>query len=97
MFQSKSKKNLSKEGFYIMETHFLNKNVVKVREYLQHDGYDRHGPQSNLWDLKITTLENDKYYLNIYHWEEWYTIYDEHEYKLEKTIEITKEDYFKKD
>lgn len=58
---SNSKKSKSKHIFYL-------------KEDLSHDGYDRYGPESNLWDLYVYTknIKTDEIIILNYHWEEWF-------------------------
>lgn len=51
---------------------FKYKEVVAYDEYLDHDGYNEAGPESDLWDLYVVTHENGEYFLYRYHWENWY-------------------------
>ena len=53
-------KNLSDVAINILSV-FKDKNIIYLKEYLSHDGFDRHGPQSNLWDLHIIIELNDDY------------------------------------
>ena len=51
-----------------------SKPIFMVKEHLSHDGYDRHGPESNLWDLYVYTKNNktDEIIILNYHWEDWF-------------------------
>jgi hypothetical protein len=62
-------------------------NIIKIERDLEHDGYDMYGPKSDLWDLKITYMENDKKYLTIWHRENWFTG-DGEEYFFSKKEEV---------
>lgn len=64
--------SLTKKAQIIIKQDFNDKNIVKNIEKLHHDGYDKYGPESNLWDLYIITEENNKYIMYFYHWEDWY-------------------------
>jgi hypothetical protein len=48
--------------------------ILYVKEHLSHDGYDRYGPESNLWDLYVYTKNNktDEIIILNYHWEDWF-------------------------
>ena len=51
-----------------------SKPIFMVKEHLSHDGFDRYGPESNLWDLYVYTKNiktNEVIILN-YHWEDWF-------------------------
>ena len=76
--------NITKEAEYIIKRDFVNKNIAFIGEYLSHDGYDRFGPKSNLWDLFIVEECTDNFYFYDYHWENWYTEFDKKEYELFK-------------
>jgi len=47
-------------------------HIIKYKEILNHDGYDRYGPQSNFWDLYVIIKKNNKYRLLNFHWEDWF-------------------------
>lgn len=70
---------------YIISRDFSNKNIVFIGEYLSHDGYDKYGAQSNLWDLYIIEECEDNFLFYDYHWEDWFSKYDTREYELCKT------------
>jgi len=48
--------------------------IIYVKEELSHDGYDRYGPESNLWDLYIYIKNNktDEIIILNFHWEDWF-------------------------
>ena len=82
--------NFSKLDFFDLKVIMQNyeiKDIIKIDRDLEHDGYDRYGPKSDLWDLRIIHLENNKKYLSIWHRENWFTDVDE-EYSLIKKQEI---------
>ena len=55
----------------ILSEKFKNKNLILIVEFLDHDGYDRKGPQSNLWELYIIENDtNDNFIVYNYHWED---------------------------
>jgi hypothetical protein len=58
-------------GKYLIST--LDEKPKDAYENLSHDGYDRDGPESNLWDL---TLIYDSKEI-VYHREDWYRGRDE--------------------
>ena len=74
-------KNLSDEASNILSV-FKDKNIIYLKEYLSHDGYDSLGPESNLWDLHIIIELNDDYIFYDYHWEDWYCENQVNEYTL---------------
>lgn len=76
--------NFTQEANYIINRDFLNKNIAFIDEYLSHDGYDRFGPKSYLWDLYIVEDINNEFYFYDYHWENWFSKFDSHEYELWK-------------
>ena len=48
--------------------------IIYFKEELGHDGYDKYGPESNLWDLYIYIINNetDEIIILNYHWEDWF-------------------------
>lgn len=58
------------------------KNIVRIFETIDHDGYDEYGPKSYLWDMYIVFKNNDDLIYHNYHHEEWFDINDEKAYKL---------------
>ena len=49
-----------------------DKEVVFATQIIEHDGYDRYGPESDLFTLYIFTKENEEYVLYRYYYEYWY-------------------------
>ena len=43
----------TQEADKTINTYFKDKNLIEIIEILNHDGFDKHGPKSNLWDLFI--------------------------------------------
>ncbi len=64
-----------------------NKNILLYDYYLTHDGYDVDGPQSDLYDIFMITVENDKYIYYEFHFENWYSSIKE-EIELVKSFEL---------
>ncbi len=64
-----------------------NKNILLYDYYLSHDGYDVDGPQSDLYDIFMITVENDKYIYYEFHFENWYSSIKE-EIELVKSFEL---------
>lgn len=78
--------NVYQHNFIIMD---FNDNVLfaNVKKYygkldyefihhkiiLSHDGYDRYGPKSNLYDYIMWYKIKDTYYIDMWHTEQWYT------------------------
>ena len=50
----------------------LYDNVDDYNENVSHDGYDSHGPVSDLWDLSITYKKDGKLMTDTYHRENWF-------------------------
>ena len=46
--------------------------LIAVIEDLSHDGYDKYGPESDLWDLDFITQKNGEYIYYSCHWENWF-------------------------
>ena len=81
-------------------THYLNKKLIFTFEELSHDGYDREGPQSNLFDLYVIYHEHKKYYMDVWHREDWFLEVEAEPFQLYERFEINKEfveDTLKKD
>ena len=53
-----------------------NKNyeIIKCIEELTHDGHDNYGPKSDIWNLYILYkhIDTNEYFVNLYHWEDWF-------------------------
>jgi hypothetical protein len=64
--------NLSTPGQTVLESIDPSEKIVAYLEELSHDGYDREGPESDIWDLFLITLKDEYYVFNAYHWENWF-------------------------
>ena len=65
---------LSTHAKVIIENKSKSNSIIYVKEYLSHDGYNRFGPESNLWDLYVY-IKNEKtneIIIYNYHWEDWF-------------------------
>jgi hypothetical protein len=51
-----------------------NINIIDYQEKLDHDGYDKYGPESDLWDLFILYKNkvSGEHFVDWYNWEDWY-------------------------
>ena len=49
-----------------------DKEVIFATQIIEHDGYDRYGPESDLFTLYIFTKECGEYILYRYYYEYWY-------------------------
>lgn len=56
----------------ILKKYFNDKNVIYTKEILEHDGYDKYGPESNLWTLYIIIRNDNDYILYRYYYEDWH-------------------------
>ena len=56
----------------LIQKSFNDAHIVDIFETLNHDGYDRDGPESNIWDLHMIVLENDVYTYYRFHCEDWF-------------------------
>jgi len=56
----------------IIKKYFNDKNIIYAKEILEHDGYDKYGPDSNLWTLYIIIKEDNDYILHTYYYEDWF-------------------------
>jgi len=98
-----TKLRLSNEALDVLKENFQNANIIYLDEKLDHDGYDKYGPKSKLWDLHIIIELNNDYIFHDYHWEKWFSVNDEEKYELSypmiKLSETTIKNihYFKKD
>ena len=72
----KKARNWSHDGFTDHAVAILTKlelelglsSIHRVREYLEHDGYDEMGPWSNIFDLLIDTRDNKTLRYHREHW-----------------------------
>ena len=65
---------ISVNGNEVIKRDFINndKDVVFATQIIEHDGYDRYGPESDLFTLYIFTKEDNEYVLYRYYYEYWY-------------------------
>ena len=61
-----------------INTHYSNhpiKDLICVKSWLEHDGYDMHGPKSNLYDIVIVynKPDSEEVIVDKWHAEYWYT------------------------
>jgi hypothetical protein len=65
---------ISANGNEVIKSDFIdnNKEVIFVKEIIEHDGYDSYGPESDLFTLYIFTKEDGEYILYRYYYEYWY-------------------------
>jgi len=56
----------------LIKKSFKNAEIMLIDEKLSHDGFDREGPKSDLWDLWILEKTSDDYLIHYYHWENWF-------------------------
>ena len=68
-----------KEAIY---SHYNAIKLLKVSEDIYHDGYDREGPQSNLYDLNVLYYSQGKYYLDQWYREDWFCLKEPEPYNL---------------
>jgi hypothetical protein len=69
---------LSEYGKQCIDNFEEDKYIINYVEKLSHDGYDKDGPESDLWDLYILYTHNDtgEYvidYVDWYHFENWFS------------------------
>ena len=68
-----SNTNLSYDATSLIDNYLSNKNIITVVEYHGHDGHDKYGPESNLWDLyMIEDISYNEFIIYNYHWEDWF-------------------------
>jgi len=79
---------------YDMLANILKKDykIVKHLKYnIDHDGYDHYGPESDLHDIYIWYIKDDKYYIDSFHSEEWFHEGSRPIFEFHGTYEITSE------
>jgi hypothetical protein len=65
------------------------KKLVNYSERVDHDGYDREGPKSNLWDLYVFYQNSrNEMMVDFYHREDWFSGKEE-EYSLWGTYTLS--------
>lgn len=73
----------------------FNGEILFRKEYLDHDGFDEDGPESNIWSLFFIVKEDDKFIL--YEYYRSYYFYqqdkDDDEYELIKKEVLTKKSF----
>lgn len=74
-----------------MEINYSDKKLIFTFEKLSHDGYDKEGPESNLFDLYIISYKNNKYYMDVWHREDWFREIMSDSYELYERFEVNKE------
>jgi hypothetical protein len=84
-----NKFNVSTPGQTILESIDPSEKIVAYLEELSHDGYDRDGPESDIWDLFLITLKDEYYVFHFYHWENWF------EEETVKKYELVRRNYLK--
>jgi len=67
-------KSISVNADEVIKRDFIDndKDVVFATQIIEHDGYDRYGPESDLFTLYIFTKEDKEYVLYRYYYEYWY-------------------------
>jgi hypothetical protein len=76
----------SEHGKALIETKFKNRLDIEIKygtEFLTHDGYDEHGPESDIWTLYVCveSLQTSIYTYYCYSAENWFDNKDKIEYK----------------
>lgn len=65
----------TKHANIIIKKYLEDKSSTKLiyaEEFISHDGYDKHGPKSDLLDLYIIIKENEVYKVLNYYCENWF-------------------------
>jgi hypothetical protein len=60
--------DLSKKSSKLVTSTFTIDDIVYVKDFKQGDGYDQHGETSEIWDLYVAVIEENKY--KLYHYNE---------------------------
>ena len=55
-----------------LEKYFNPGEVISWKSVVTHDGYDRYGPESNLYDLIVISRRKKLLYYSIFHREYWF-------------------------
>lgn len=82
--------SISEKGNIIINKFFNDKEIILIKECLDHDGYDKYGPKSNLWSLFIIKKEDDNFILYEYYYEDWFSKYYIDDYELLNKKILTK-------
>ena len=73
----------------VINKNYLIENIKDIKIEISHDGYDKYGPKSNLYDMKILHYDNQKLYLSLWHRENWFTGQDDEKYYYhDKTLNL---------
>lgn len=72
-----------------IKNRIVDKYIVYFKKTLDHDGYDRHGPQSNLYDIHIIIKEHDDYIYYWFHKEKWFRKNDDKDYYLYLKVKLS--------
>jgi len=65
-----------------LDKYFRDYKIISTSTKIDHDGYDRYGPESNLYDFAVLFLKDDKIYYTEFHREYWFHGEDDEEYGL---------------
>lgn len=71
--------------------YFYDKNIIWLKQSIDHDGYDYYGPKSDLYDLYFIEKLDDNYIFYNYHTENWFSKRDNY-----KTYFLYKKKIFNK-
>jgi hypothetical protein len=74
--------NLSEPADKFIQSLSSDEKLIAFHENLEHDGFDRYGPESDLWDLNLITKKGSDYIYYSLHWENWFRG-EKKEYELE--------------
>ena len=77
----KNPSSLSTEAKRVIISRKPSSDSEKYLEYLHHDGHDKEGPKSDLWEFFIMDKTND-FFIQWYHREYWYSGGDHEPYYL---------------
>ena len=56
------------------------REIISWRKFVTHDGYDRYGPESNLYDLVVISRRKKLLFYSVFHREYWFYDDDNEEY-----------------
>lgn len=83
-----------------LEKYFKPGEIISWKNFVTHDGYDRYGPESNLFDLVVLSRRKKLLYYSFFHREYWYRGEDDEQFyrcgKLYRNLtnKLEKENYY---
>ena len=75
----------SNHGKQLMSDKFTNSKIIYAKEFLTHNGYENHGPQSDMWSLYVCIQDVSTKIYTYYHY------YTEYVYRIVPKYELYKD------